>query len=386
MRRLAVVTVLIVASAALVGSARSDGCVPSECGTLSGALSGGNVLAIRLGGQRGQLIAFGLRRPARSFRLPPGMLSADGRHYFTARVRKTETTLGSYDPRTGHLGNVWSIAQQWRLGAVAPRGSRLILSTSASTARDFSRFAAVDSVRGVVLSAFRLRGMYDVESLSPDARRLYLVRWRGAEYDLQVYDLRTRRLRANPPVSEDGGREKMVGTAWVGLPSRDGRMLYTLYVKDDASTFVHALDLTGKPPHCIDLPGRAKDMFDAGMASLVLSLDERMLYVVSPRLGRVSVVNVAAMKVVRTVRFQRAALAAGSAPGAISPNGRTLYFAGDGQLWAYDTAYRRVRGPYDAPPGVLGLAFAPGGRRLVVVDGARQVTLRDAATGGPVTR
>jgi hypothetical protein len=385
-RTLTVAIALLVLPAALVSSARSDGCVPSECGTLSGALSGGNVLAVRLGGQRGQLIAFDLRRPSRSFRLPPGMLSADGRHYFTARVRKTETTLGSYDPRTGRLGSVWSIARQWRLGAVASTGRRLVLFRSASTARDFSRFAVVDTVRGDVVRLLHLRGLYDVESLSPDGHRLYLVRWRGTQYDLQVYDLRTRRLRANPPVSEDGEREKMVGTAWVGLPSRDGRMLYTLYVKDDASAFVHALDLTGKPPHCIDLPGRAKDPIDAGMVSLVLSPDERTLYVVSPRLGRVAVVDVAAMKVVRIVRFQRAAVAATSAPGAISPNGRTLYFAGDGQLWAYDTAYRRVRGPYDAPPGVLGLAFVPGGKRLVVVDGARQVTIRDAATGAPVTR
>ena len=386
MKTLSIVAVLLVLPAVVAGSARSDGCVPSECGTLSGALSGGNVLAIRLGGQRGQLIAFDLRRPARSFRLPPGMLSADGRHYFTARVHKTETALGSYDPRTGRVGNVWSIAQQWRLGAVASTGQRLVLFRSASTANDFSHFAVVDTLRGDLLRLFRLRGMYDVESLSPDGQRLYLVRWRGTEYDLQVYDLRTRTVRANPPVSEDGEQEKMVGTAWVGLPSRDGRMLYTLYVKDDASAFVHALDLTGKPPHCIDLPARARDTIDAGMVSLVLSPDEQTLYVVSPRLGRVAVVDIAAMKVVRIVRFQRAAVATMSAPGAISPNGRTLYFAGEGQLWAYDTAYGRVRGPYDAPPGVLGLAFAPGGKRLVVVDGARQVTIRDAATGGPVTR
>lgn len=386
MKRLVVLTALLAMSAAVAVPSRGDGCVPSACGTLSGALPGGNVLAIRLGGQRGQLIAFDLRRPAHSFGLPPGMLSADGRHYFTSRVRKTETTLGSYDPRTGRLLNVWSIANQWPLGAVASKGRRLVLFRSASTARDFSRFAVVDTVRGDVLRLFRLRGMYDVESLSPDGDRLYLVRWRNTEYELQVYDLRTRRLRANPPFSEGGGREKMVGTAWVGLPSRDGRMLYTLYVKDDASTFIHALDLTGKPPHCIDLSGRAKDTFDAGMVSLALSPDEQMLYVVSPRLGRVAVVDVRAMKVVRIVRFQRAAVATMSAPGAISPNGRTLYFAGEGQLWAYDTAYGRVRGPYDAPPGVLGLGFAPGGKRLVVVDGARQVTLRDAATGGPVTR
>lgn len=383
MRRLALLAALLAVPAAVAVPAHGDGCVPSTCGTLSGPLPGGDVLAIRLGGQRGQLVAFDLRRPAHSFQLPPGMLSADGRHYFSWRVRKTETTLGSYDPRTGRQLSVWSIAKRWNLGAVSPDGRRIALFRSTA---EFTSFAIVDTVRGDVLKLFRLRGMYDVESLSPGGRRLYLVRWRLPTYDLQVYDLLAGKLRANPPFSEGGGHEKMVGTAWIGLPSRDGRMVYTLFVKDDSSAFIHALDQTGKAPHCIDLPGRGQDALETGMAALVLSPDERTLYVVSPRLGRVTIVDVRSMRVVRSVRFQRAAVVAQSAAGAVSQNGRTLYFAGEGQLWAFDTAYGRVRGPYDAPPGVLGLGFAPDGKKLVVVDGARQVTLRDAATGAPITQ
>lgn len=382
MRRLACLAV----PAALAGSARSDGCVPSVCGTMSGALPGGYVLAIRFGGERGRLLAFDLRRGARAFALPPGMLAADGRHYITARARKTETTLGSYDPQTGANRKAWSIRDQWILGAVSPNGRRVVLLRPASTPVGYTRFAVVDTARGDVVRQFRLRGPYEVESLSPDARRIYLVRWRQADYDLQVYDLATHALRPNPPVSEDGAREKMKGTAWIGLPSNDGRMLYTLYVKNDSSAFVHALDLTGRPPHCIDLPARARYPFETGMAALVLSPDDRTLYVSQPRVGQVAVVDVERMKVVRTVRFRRSPVSTMTAPGAISPNGRTLYFGGEGQLWAYDTAYARVRGPYDAPPGVLGIAFSPNGRRLVIVDGDRRVTLRDAATGAPIMR
>ncbi|MDX6518661.1 MAG: hypothetical protein QOF50_1507 [Gaiellaceae bacterium] len=386
MRRLVLLAPLLALAVAVAVPARGDGCAPATCGFLSGALPGGNVLAIRIGGQRGPLLAFDVRRAARAFTLPAGMISADGRHYFTSRPRKTETTLGAYDPQHGLLLNVWSIADQWILGAVAPHGGRIVLFRPAGVRPGSTRFAVVDTARGDVLRTFRLRGMYEVEALSPDGRRIYLVHWRQADYVLEVYDLVTRTLRANPPALEDGKREKMVGTAWIGLPAPDGRMVYTLYVEDDGSTFVHALDLTGKAPHCIDLPGGPAGTVDSGMASLVLSPDGRRLYVASPRLGRVTVVDLRSMKVVRSVRFQRAPVAARTSPGAISPNGRTFYFSGEGQLWAYDTAYGRVRGPYDAPSGVLGLAFSAGGRRLVVVDGARKVTLRDAATGRSITR
>jgi hypothetical protein len=50
-RTFTVAVALFVLPAVLAGSARSDGCVLSEFGTLTGALSGGNVLAVRLGGQ-----------------------------------------------------------------------------------------------------------------------------------------------------------------------------------------------------------------------------------------------------------------------------------------------------------------------------------------------
>jgi hypothetical protein len=90
------------------------------------------------------------------------------------------------------------------------------------------------------------------------------------------------------------------------------------------------------------------------------------------------------MKVIRTVRFKPAPVASTSSPGAISGNGRMLYFAGDSQLWGYDTAYGRVRGPYALLPGIDGLGFAPNGRKLYLVDAAGNVISRNAATGAPL--
>ncbi|MFN2471361.1 MAG: hypothetical protein ABR583_10350 [Gaiellaceae bacterium] len=44
----------------------------------------------------------------------------------------------------------------------------------------------------------------------------------------------------------------------------------------------------------------------------------------------------------------------------LSADGRTLYFTGARGLWAYDAAFDRVRGPYDAGRPVIGLAFGGG--------------------------
>ena len=382
MRRLAFLLLLAV-PAALAGTARGDGCTPSTCGTMSGTLPGGSILAVRTGGQMGRLLAYDLRRGAKAFALPPGMLAADGRHFFTVRAGKTETTLGSYDPQSGAKRNVWSVRGAWLPAGVSPNGRRIVLVRYPKPGGN-TRFALVDTVRGNVVKLFQVAGPNEVETVSPDGRRIYLVHWRGSSYQLVVYDVAPGTLRANPPVSEDGSREKMTGTAWIGLPSHDGRVVYTLYVKPDSSAFIHALDLTGRAPHCIDLPGRTASPFDTGMAALVLSPDGRKLYVASPRVGQVAVVDTVRMKVMRTVRFKPAPVASTSSPGAISGNGRTVYFAGDTQLWAYDTAYGRVRGPYAMLPGIVGLGFAPHGRKLYLVDAAGNVVSRNAATGAPL--
>jgi hypothetical protein len=65
----------------------------------------------------------------------------------------------------------------------------------------------------------------------------------------------------------------------------------------------------------------------------------------------------------------------------VSPNGRTVYFNGNGLLWAYDAGSGRVRGPYPARRMVMALAFTPDGRRVVAFGGDANGRVLDAATG-----
>jgi hypothetical protein len=242
-------------------------------------------------------------------------------------------------------------------------------------------FAVAD--RGRVVRTVRLRGAYELETLSPDGNRLFLIHWRDNGYDLETYHLTTGRLRPTVML-EDGRPEKLVGQAWRGVATRDGRWLLTLYLKG-REAFVHALDLQHGIGHCVDLPAHG-DPLTLGASGLGLSPDERRLYVVNPILGRVFTIDLRRPRVARVARFEPwlgpDEVGLGASPNvAVSANGRTLYFNGNGLLWAYDVPYGRVRGPYPARRWVMGLAFTPDDRRLVVFGGDGKTGTLDAATG-----
>jgi YVTN family beta-propeller protein len=175
----------------------------------------------------------------------------------------------------------------------------------------------------------------------------------------------------------------MAGYAASAVGSPDGRWLLTLYLNTARRmAFVHALDLETSKPTCIFLPGNGPFERLRGY-TLTLSPDGRTLYAANTALGVLSVIDLAARKVVRTVGF-----AGGERPGAgppltgtISRSGRMLYFSGGRDLWAYDAAYGVVRGPYRTGGRLSGFGFGLGDRQVHALrtDG-RMLTL-DAATG-----
>jgi hypothetical protein len=246
----------------------------------------------------------------------------------------------------------------------------------------------VDGMR--VTRLLSLRGFYDVETLSPDGQRVFLVHYGDSgRYDLRRFDLRTNRLSATPTRSSESGEvEKMQGVAWSGIPSRDGNWLLTLYVKGMGSAFIHALDLRAGVGHCIDLAlPRYSDVNDIGAAALTLSPDQRTLYVGMPLAGRIFSVDLQQLKVTSSVRLRGGApgFTAGFNPSAaVTPNGRMLYVTAGTSLWALDTAAARVRGPRAIGVGqsqyATATAVTPNGRRVVVVRADHKLVTRDAAT------
>lgn len=361
-------------------SAQADGCPPSQCGIFSSAVPGSRFLHVRTNGERGPLRVYDIAARRQVVTLPPGMTSADGTRFVSVRsVRRTPSYLSTHSLPDGTRLSWRKLPGRFGLAGVSRTGTRVVLSRVGGPG--MTAFAVAD--RGRVVRTVRLRGAYELETLSPDGNRLFLIHWRRNGYDLETYDLTTGRLRPTVML-EDGQPEKLVGQAWRGVATRDGRWLLTLYLKG-REAFVHALDLQRGIGHCVDLPAHG-DPLTLGASGLGLSPDERRLYVVNPVLGRVFTIDLRRPRVTRVARFEPwlgpDEVGLGASPNvAVSANGRTLYFNGNGLLWAYDVPYGRVRGPYPARRWVMGLAFTPDDRRLVVLGGDGKTGTLDAATG-----
>lgn len=151
------------------------------------------------------------------------------------------------------------------------------------------------------------RGLSVVDAISPRGRWMYLIRYRGADYQVRVYDLRRHRLTPKPIVDPREPDEQMQGVPLSRAISPDGRWAYTLYIGDEP--FVHALDTRGRTARCIDLDGVTMD----DVADAKLSLDGGTLHV-----GTVAMVNTSTFAVLSP----RAPVAVStSAPPARTPGG-----------------------------------------------------------------
>jgi hypothetical protein len=384
-KRLLVVALILLIPAALGAAAgRADGCPPSTCGTTSLAAPGSPLLVVRSAGQLGPLDAYGVATGKRRFSLPGGILAANGRTFVSAIPIKVGTRVIRFDASTGALRSAWQVRSRWTLAGVSSTGRWAALVRVEDRGRT-TRFVIVDALRGRIVDRVRLRGSFELETLSADGKRLFLVHYRSSDYVLQLYDLNRRLLRANPIRSKDPDETKMTGTAARAVASRDGRWLLTLYLKSEGTAFIHALDLRAGASHCIDLPGSSNDFGRLGAYALVLSPDGRTLYIANPLLGRVAAIDLRRLEVARAISFaagRTRGFGRGLEPaGAISRNGRTLYFSGPNSIWAYDTAYARVRGPYRHSRQIAGLGFSPAGHRVLVLRGDGTGVFLDAATG-----
>jgi hypothetical protein len=381
MRRLLLLLLLVlipVPSAAL-----ADGCPPSMCGTTSVAPPGSPVTLVRRLGQQGPAEAYDLATGARSFRLPVGVLSADGRTFASTSVVKIagggmRTMLRRYDARTGRMRSITAIPGSWHVTAVSAEGRR------AGLMQYHKRGVEIAVADSALRFRERLPGNWEIEALSPSGYRVFLIHWnRAGGYTLENIDTRTRRVRLTP-LEEPG--EKMSGFAQTAVATRDGRWLLTLYLKGDEHTFLHALDLGSGLAHCVDLP-LIGDPASVGSTAMTLSPDERNLYLASPFLGSVLTVDLAGLRVTRRVELRP--LPAGQNDISVGPsaamtrNGRMLAFYGAKTLWLYDAAYGVVRHRVRTESTIVGVGFRPEGRRLVAITAEGKARAFDAATGAP---
>jgi hypothetical protein len=267
---------------------------------------------------------------------------------------------------------VWSIRGHFWLAAVSATGRWLTLVRYAPHGP--AHVAVVGGVGGNLVHAFTLPSTNQVESISPDGRRLFLVdyfdRNNSLRYRLQYYDLKVRALHPNPP--RDAEARKMTGNPQNAVASHDGHWLLTVYANPvKRYAFVHALDLRSGIAHCIDL----RNAYDAaGSYALALSRDERTLYVADAHTGFVQTISLRTLRVTHVVRFARAGGAGGRANAAASADGRSLTFTTGSNVWMFRAGV--VGEPHALPRNADGIAFTPNGRRVVALVGGRLVPVR----------
>jgi hypothetical protein len=364
MRRVVVAALSFAALAAVPSAQACDcgGCPPVSCGTTSTSTGDPGRLLVHNFGQQGQLDVFDVATGRHSFRLPPGRVSADGRRFFASLRSHGHNVLRSYDVRSGRLLHAWPRGRGpvWSVGGVSANGRLLAL---VRPARKSTLIRLVDGARGHVVRALNLHGWFDVDAVSNDGTRLFLVQYVDQGYLIRRYDFGRRELAARP-LTERG--EPMNGTAWDAVASPNGRWLLTLYLRGYDDAEVHTLDLVRGTAVCIHLPGPRTTLLSA--YSLALARGGRTLYAANPALGVVATIDLPSLRVVRVVRFHPAGTIDSTArAAAVSHDGRTVYFAAGPSLYAYDAAYHRVRGPYAAGSVVAALAFSPSDRMLLVV-------------------
>lgn len=377
MRRLVVLAILLLVPAPATGLA--NGC-PAPCSGQVSSPDGSQFLYVQPRGVGGPVEAYDPDSGALLFSLPPGITSADGISHVEASRQRTGTAVTRYSVEGGSLVSSMLVDGRWRLQGVSPNGR------FAALVRRRTEIVVTDLFRGRVVHRLRLRGDFEVETVSRDGERLFLIQHlptNGApRYLVRLFDLSRDRLAAKP-LRGAGEPSVMAGLAWSGIGSPDGRWLLTLYLNTGRNVaFVHALDLVRSSPLCIFLPSGGS--FAAlKRYGLTLSPDGRRLYATNAALGAIAEIDLATRKVVRTTRFPATRALSGPAAltGTISRNGRTLFFSPGRDLWAYDAAYGVVRGPYRTGGAITGFGFGAGDRRVHALRADGRLLSFDAATG-----
>jgi hypothetical protein len=379
-----VLAVLLLVPAAHAATGPTNGC-PAPCSGQVSSLDGRQLLYVQPAGVGGTVDAYDPSTGERLFSLPPGISSADGGSHVNARMRLRDTVVSRYRVADGTVSGWMVVDGRWRLGGVSPNGRFAALARQ-SVDRRRTDVTVVSTVAKRVVDRLELRGNFEVETVSRDGKRLFLIEHlptTGApRYSVRLFDLSRDRLAAKP-LRGAGQPGVMAGLAWSGIGSPDGRWLLTLYLNTGRNVaFVHALDLVRSSPLCIFLPSGAA--FDAlKRYGLTLSPDGKRLYATNAAVGAVAEIDLATRKVVRTARFPATRDLSGPSAltGTISRNGRTLYFSPGRDLWAYDTAAGVVRGPYRTRGAVAGFGFGLGDRRVHAVRTDGKLLSFDAATG-----
>lgn len=367
------------------------------------------LLLVRPEGAVGSAIAFDKATRQPRFMLTPGLLTGDGKHYYSAYARLGKTAFYEFDLGTGLILKSYAMDGEWALSKSSLTGHWLAfvkippkadekqvaanawqeeaplkwgISGAANPNKESdTELQIYDTAAGRVARNIVLAGDYEVDTVSDDGKTLYLIHHFPDHYVVETFDIMTGTLEGE--VNRKGEDEVMAGYAQGAVMTPDGKWLLTLYVstaRDEA--FIHALDVAEKFAVCIDLPSENGSVDSLRQYALSISPDGRKMFATNAALGIVAEIVPEELQVTRQVHFtpsSRGAVAydESSSQSVVADDGSTVFFTNGWEVWAYETGIGNVRSLGNIGTPIVGLGVGEDGKRLYVANASQQLDTFD---------
>lgn len=313
-------------------------------------------------------------------RLPLGLVDGKAHTLYTAAplagghsslIRAIDVLSG----RTLHaltVVGVYSTARANFAAATLSFDGHWLALQSAVSRRGRTDALVVDTTAMRPLTTVHLTGRFGLDAIDAEGSRLYLIESLSGHgpgaYRVRSYEIAQHALDPGPIAEKSDTTGTMSGVAWTRAWSPDGKWLFTLYVHPGhAGAFIHALGVEYRIAQCIFLPRTDATAAALAYYTLAVSPDATALYAVNPLLGHATAIRGS----LPYGSQDQAALPqrAGSPPHAMkssvmSSDGRTVFVATNGGVWAVDTRSLAVRATYLKGQEVASVAFSRNGQRL----------------------
>jgi sugar lactone lactonase YvrE len=338
-------------------------------------------------------------------KLPLGTASPDWKHMYSV----SGATLTDTDPASGATLHQLRLPGDYQLppatlsglpGGLSQDGRWLALEAvdMAANGPSATHLLVIDTTYSTSPRRVDLYGNFNFDAISNDGQRLYLIEFVSTTiYRVRMYNVLQGLMDPTIVFDKSDGSQAMAGLRIGGVASPDGSMLYSIYVRQNKSPFVHALTLGGPIAFCIDLPGSGYGTgADAFRWSLALSPDGTRLYAANAATGTVSVINTsgnALPALMRTVRVDTGASASsaivqevqakefGANGAVVSPDGQTLVTIGSKGIDWIDTTTLKLRSRELLDWTVWSLALSADGTMLYALSDSGKVA--ELSMAGP---
>lgn len=321
--------------------------------------AGANLMVVRPEGSGGQTQVFDMNGETLLYSLPAGRTDIAQTTHFYAQPTAEGTQIIGTHLSTAMQTHALTVTGDWQLAGLSPNGTWLALSQADELT---SKVQVLDTTGEKDSHTLTLDGTFEVEAISNNGRYVYLIEHlSGENYRVRLYDVFGEELAQEALRDKRISDSFMAGYAWGTTTSLQGDWLLTLYLDPNKEhAFVHALNLDNNLTLCLALPRGDGDFAKLQQYSLTITPDGETVYAANAALGKLAVLSLVEFDKQTVLSFDPA----GSNPtkqtmqtSLLSPDGNTLYFALDNQLWAYDVVSGVVS---DGVPGretISGLAY-----------------------------